>query len=137
MARTHTEALEVLKGFVGRGQLHVMVAGCRGEEGNFFREKIQEMAERIATTPVTYQQRDAAEPVAHLHYFLGGCDWYILEKDVDSDGEGQHQAFGWANLGDDQNAELGYISIPEILAHHGELDLHFRPRALAEITAHV
>jgi hypothetical protein len=46
-------------------------------------------------------------------YFTGGCDWWIVEKDSDPDHAGQAQAFGIADLG--MGAELGYISIPELL----------------------
>ncbi|MHB1531426.1 hypothetical protein [Acidithiobacillus sp.] len=34
------------------------------------------------------------DAVAFLHYFTGSWDWYITEKDVDSDDKGQIQAFG-------------------------------------------
>ena len=31
--------------------------------------------------------------------------------------------------------ELGYISIPELLANGAELDLHYRPKTIGEILA--
>jgi hypothetical protein len=45
----------------------------------------------------------------HLHFFIGGCDWYIAEYD-------QHDIFfGFAILHDDKiNAEWGYISFKEL-----------------------
>ena len=43
----------------------------------------------------------------------------------------QHQAFGLADLG--MGAELGYISIVELLENGAELDLHFVPRTLEQI----
>ena len=69
--------------------------------------------------------------MAHLHYFLGGADWWLIEKDSDPDNAGQIQAFGIADLG--MGAELGYISIPEILACGAELDYYFAPKTVAEI----
>ena len=71
------------------------------------------------------------DAIVYLHYFFGGCDWYITEKDVDG---GVQQAFGYAVLfGDKQNAELGYICITEITQFGAELDLYFTPCPLAEI----
>ena len=71
------------------------------------------------------------QAVAHLHYFMGGCDWFIFEKDVEG---GVDQAYGYAILnGDLHNAELGYISIAELVAAGVELDLHFTPKTFEEI----
>jgi hypothetical protein len=47
-----------------------------------------------------------------LHYFVGGCDWYIAEWDKDED-----LFFGYAILnGDYESSEWGYISRQEILS---------------------
>jgi hypothetical protein len=67
----------------------------------------------------------------YLHYFRGSCDWYIMEKDIDSHGDGQSQAFGLADLG--YGGELGYISIQELCECGVELDLHFKPISFGEL----
>ena len=100
----------------------------RGEEGAFFVGKLIEYGERIATMPKTYEtdgQGDQA--IAHLHYFTGGCDWYITEKDCE---DVQHQAFGLACIHEDK---LGYISLVELLRCRAELDLYFTPTTLAAV----
>jgi hypothetical protein len=126
------DVLKALEGFIGMSQLRCMIAGCRGEEGEYFREKLSEYADRVATMPQTYDQDGLGDQaVAHLHYFTGACDWYITERDVDTDGTGQVQAFGSANLG--WGAELGYISIPELLQAGAELDLHFSPKPVGSV----
>lgn len=63
--------------------------------------------------PKTYEQDGKGDQAtAHLHYFLNGSDWYITEKDMDG---GIQQAYGYAILnGDDECAEVGYISIEEL-----------------------
>jgi hypothetical protein len=49
------------------------------------------------------------EKIIHLHFFFGGCDWYIAEYD------GEDLFFGFAILHDDLvNAEWGYISFSEL-----------------------
>ncbi len=125
-----TAAVYVLHGFIPAAQLDFMGTACRGEEGDFFRGKFIEYAERVAAMPKTYEQDGKGdEAVAHLHYFSAGCDWYITEKDMETE---QHQAFGLANLG--YGGELGYISLVELCQCRGvELDLHFTPATLHEI----
>ncbi len=73
------------------------------------------------------------QAIAHLHYFSGGGDWYITEKDREGEVE---QAFGYAILhGDLINAEYGYIPITELVdtGVGAELDFHFKPTPMAQI----
>jgi hypothetical protein len=128
------EAMPRVIPFLSRSQLAAMADGCRGEEKEFFMQKFIDLAQQINTIPVTYAQDDMGDQaIVHLHYFLNGSDWYITEKDVDG---GIQQAFGYAVLGgNDQAAELGYISIEEITRYGGELDLYFMPCTLAKIKA--
>lgn len=125
-------ALSSLRGFIGKSQLHTIDQGCWGEERQYFYDKLVEMAGIVTTMPETYEQDGLGDnAIAHLHYFKGSCDWYITEKDSETDG--QHQAFGLANLG--YGGEIGYISIVELIELGVELDLHFTPCTLAEIKA--
>lgn len=124
-------AVKTLKPFIGHPQLSTMTKNCYGEEKQFFIDKLVEMAELIKNMPKTYEQDGKGDDaIVYLHYFHGSMDWYITEKDVDTDGEGQLQAFGLADMG--YGAELGYISIEDI-KEHVELDLHFKPRPLREV----
>jgi hypothetical protein len=124
-----------LRQFIGKSQLAALIQGCRGEEKEFFIAKLTEYADRIAAMPQTGEtdgQGDAA--IVHLHYFASGrANWYITEKDAEApDSPGQHQAFGLADLFGD-GGELGYISLVEILANGGELDLYWKPKTLGEV----
>jgi hypothetical protein len=129
-------ALYQLQGFIGLAQRHVLRDLCRdkNEEHQHFRDMLVTLAEHIHAMPKTYEQDGLGDQAqVHLHYFTGGCDWYITEKDSDPDGTGQVQAFGYANLGDPQNAELGYISIQELIEHNVELDLYWTMKPLAAV----
>ena len=131
---TH-KAVTALRGFVPYAQLDLIGMLCRGEEGDFFRSKLVEYAERVATMPHTYQQDGKGDDaLVYLHYFGGSADWWITEKDMEVE---QHQAFGYADLfGDGQCAELGYISLVELCGIAGvELDLHWTPKTLREVKA--
>jgi hypothetical protein len=103
---------------------------CRGKEKQYLFNKLCEMANTVSTMPKNYEQDGLGKnAVAHLHYFLGGMDWYITEKDMLTE---QHQAFGWAMISG-YDGELGYISIIEILENGAELNLHWTPKPLKDI----
>lgn len=102
---------------------------------------IDRLKKIIDEMPVTYQTEDTTldEKMVWLHYFFGGSDWYIVEKDM-GDFRGQkdpvqHQAFGYAILnGDHQMAEWGYISIEELKSTNKiELDFYFQPIKFGEL----
>ena len=109
-----------------------MVTLCAGEEGEFYMQVLVDLEKLIASMPVTYGQEGKGDnAIVSLHYFFAGCDWYITEKDIEG---GVQQAFGFAILnGDRDNAELGYISITELVSNGVELDLYFEPCRLGEI----
>jgi hypothetical protein len=76
-----------------------------------------------------------AQEVVHLHFFIGACDWYVAELD-----DGSWEAFGYADLGDPQNAEWGYFSLPEleaVVVGPGlvvERDLDWTPQPFSAVT---
>jgi len=76
------------------------------------------------------------DKVIHLHFFIGGCDWYIAEYSPEED-----LFWGYAILnGDTEMAEWGYISfkeLRELVVGPGievDRDLHWEPRAAGEIS---
>lgn len=124
-----TTSLTRLGRFLSVPQMSVLLDGTRGEEKSYFVQVVEEMYELISKMPKTYEtdgQGDKA--VVVLHYFLGGCDWYITEKDMEDE---QLQAFGLADLG--YGGELGYISIDEITRLGAELDLHWTPKTIGDV----
>lgn len=108
-------------------------------------------ADQLAAIPALYgtEPVPAANKTIHLRYFVKNCDWWIAEYDPASG-----DAFGYARLhGDDQNAEWGYCSLPELESLHQaggfvpsptpgtvrllprlivERDLHWTPRTVRE-----
>ena len=124
--------LEVFAGLSQRAALRGLV---RGEEGAFFRQRLGELRRIVHDMPRTYgTDGQGGAAVAQLHYFTRNADWYIVELDASaSDGAGHAQAFGLADLG--WGPELGYISIPELLRHGAELDLHWEPATVDAIRA--
>lgn len=106
----------------------------KGEEGEFFRSKLDELLAIADAMPRSYETDGQGErAIARLHYFTGGCDWWITELDADADGEGQAQAFGMADTGN--GPEVGYISLLELCGSRAELDLHWTPATLGEVKA--
>ena len=132
-----TAAADKLKEFISPRQLGVMLELSHGEEGPFFLDKLVQMAVIVDLMPETYEtDGQGLEALVHLHYFRGGVDAWVTEKDV-GDGSSdtrQHQAFGKACMtGDPSDAELGYISIAELIDNDVELDLHWTPKKLSEL----
>lgn len=123
------KAMETLRPFMSVSQTKAVSDAMRGEEKQFFIDKMVEMAGIISAMPETYGQDgkgDAA--IAYLHYFMGGMDWYITEKDMEAE---QLQAFGLADLG--HGGELGYISIVELVGSGAELDFNFQQKTIGQI----
>ncbi len=129
-----------LNQFIGKSQLSVINRMARqGEEREYFKTMILKLKGTIEAMPKTYEtDGQGNETIATLHYFKNGSDWYIIEKDAGSPDDKiqgiQAQAFGFACLnGDTQNAELGYISIEELIRNEVELDLYYKPETLGNI----
>ncbi|AEJ01298.1 hypothetical protein Nit79A3_1466 [Nitrosomonas sp. Is79A3] len=123
------KVMPLLKQFIGKAQLSAIGMGIRGEEGQFFKDKLIEIANVIQTMPKTYGQDGMGDKaIAYLHYFKGAGDWHITEKDMEDE---QLQAFGLANIG--YGGELGYISIQELIDAGVELDLYWTPKTIGEI----
>ncbi|MEU6680847.1 DUF2958 domain-containing protein [Streptomyces sp. NPDC046925] len=90
----------------------------------------------LATIPPLYatEETTAPEKILHLHYFVGGSDWYVTEIDPESG-----ISFGWAEV-TPGGGEWGYTSLPEleqINVHHGlvivERDLDWTPTAASAV----
>jgi hypothetical protein len=67
--------------------------------------------ERLAKIPKLYETENTSlkDKLIYLHFFIGGCDWYIAEYD------GEDLFWGFAILNSDfQNSEWGYISFREL-----------------------
>jgi hypothetical protein len=69
--------------------------------------------EKLSKTPLLYETETTPlkDKEIHLHFFIGGCDWYITEFD------GENLFFGFAILNNDyEMAEWGYVSFEELKA---------------------
>lgn len=123
------EALQSLQEFIPLSEWSVLNRNCKfGEEKQYFRDMVVTLKKLISTMPKTMGQDGKGDnAIAYLHYFHGGFDWYITEKDS---ADPQYQAFGLAHLFE---AELGYISIVELVESGVELDLHWTPKTIGEI----
>ena len=69
--------------------------------------------ERLAKLPCLYETEHIPlkDKLIHLHFFIAGCDWYIVEFD------GIDLFWGYAILNNDHvNAEWGYISFHELMS---------------------
>lgn len=97
-----------------------------GEERETILADVEAM---LAKIPGPYSQEKEKDPTVWAHYFYGQSDWYITEYHPDD-----NVFFGFVILnGDSQYAELGYISVSELVdSNRIELDFHWRPVLLSE-----
>jgi len=67
--------------------------------------------ERLAKIPKLYETEHIPlkDKLIYLHFFIGHCDWYVSEYDP-----GDDLFWGYANLGNHDFAEWGYISFDEV-----------------------
>jgi hypothetical protein len=66
--------------------------------------------EQLAKLPKLYETEKVPlkdKPI-YLHFFIGGCDWFICEYD------GEDLFFGYAIIGNPIFAEWGYTSFGEL-----------------------
>ena len=96
-------------------------------------EPAKEQLDRIPRLYET-EQVPLRDKLIYLHFFIGGCDWFIAEYD------GQDIFWGFAILnGDLLNAEWGYIPFSELkeIAVRGvfeiDCDLHWKIRPAGEV----
>ena len=141
MTQNITKAREFLNGkaryFMPTVERRTLLANLDGEEGAGIADIVLAVAKTIETMPQTYQTEGQGKAaVAHLHYFGGAVDAWIVERDMgDESGDLlQLQAFGLITLtGNRQDAELGYINIMELIDNGIELDLHWTPKTISEL----
>lgn len=91
-------------------------------------EELEKLPRLYATETIPLDEK-----LIQMHFFLGGCDWYVTEYNPTD-----RLFFGYSILNDPVNAEWGYISYDELRSvrvHGFEVDreLHWEPTAVMEI----
>ena len=82
MTATTAAQLERLSHFIGRSQRHAIRYGLAGEESGHFADILAEFCSIVDAMPKPYDTENQGEnAMVHLHYFKGGCDWWITERD--------------------------------------------------------
>ena len=90
----------------------------------------------LAKVPAFYSTEEVPlkEKIIHMHFFIGGCDWYAAEYDPES-----QIFFGFAILNSDyEMAEWGNFSLQELCELkvsflEVDRDLYFTPKKATEI----
>jgi hypothetical protein len=93
-------------------------------------------AEELSKIPKFYSTEGVPlkEKMIHMHFFIGGCDWYAAEYSPE-----EECFFGFAILNNDlQNAEWGYFNLDELASLkisflEVDRDLYWRPKKAMEI----
>ena len=104
------EELALAKSVLPTSQYVNTLRLSQGEEGNFFKQKIKDIAEVVQNAPKLYETNGAEQHTIVLRYFHPtGTETLVTE--IGEDGE----AFGFQCLnGDYEMAEFGYLDLNEI-----------------------
>ncbi len=92
-------------------------------------QELRKLPKLYETEPTPLQDK-----IVHMHFFVGGCDWYVVEYDLK-----KRIFFGFAILhGDLQDAEWGYFSLDELRKlklgpFEVDRDLHWTPCKAEEV----
>lgn len=115
-------------------QRRVLADQLRGEEREGIAEIILRAQDAYDNMPLVYSQDGLGmDAVAHLHYFRGGGDWWITERDSEWPEPGDYdRAFGFCAPFGKEGGELGYVSLIEAAEAGVELDLYWTPKTLKE-----
>ncbi len=91
---------------------------------------------QLKAVPDLYSTENVSckDKLIYLHFFIGGCDWWIAEIDHSD----FNTMFGYANLNDDFNAEWGYVSLSELCSINVrgievDRDLHWKVKPFNQI----
>jgi hypothetical protein len=74
-----------------------------------------------------------ADKIIHMHFFIGGCDWFVAEFDSED-----LIFWGFVNLNDVQNAEWGYFGLQDLKSYNIrgveiDFDLYWKVRPAKEV----
>jgi len=94
--------------------------------------------EELAKLPPLYSTEDTPleDKVIYMHFFTGPANWWMAEYSPE-----QRLFFGYADLGDPEMAEWGYIDYDELRelrygpggASEVDRDLYWEPKPVREI----
>ena len=131
----------VLRFFMPKGQIAAIGTCLRGEERFAMADVVLRVEQVVRSMPKSYEtDGQGGQALVLLHYFRGSVDAWITERDKGDTPEGEEvgaqlQAFGKITLtGHKEDAELGYISIAELIAHGVELDLYWTPVTIGALS---
>lgn len=113
-----------LEKFIPHLELMALKEHAKGEEKEHFIDLLNHVEKQIKAMPKIYEmsKKEVKDVTVGMHYFGGGTDYWIYELDQKT-----LEGFGFVCLfGMTENAELGYVSIPEIMEiPFIELDLYW------------
>lgn len=136
-ATAFAEVCKCVQRYMPKHQYAFVKSLMQGEESNYFKQKLFEIATKIKAIPRYGEDRaPPTELIAHLHYFGGGFDAYVCALSDEQDPEEEVlEAFGRARFHRiSEDGELGCLSIAEYKdCRYIELDFHWEPTALAKI----
>jgi antirestriction protein ArdC len=119
------EPLEVCRAVLPAEQFHVMERGLTGSNGDYYRQRVEDIAHSVHEMPGMYAQEPyGTGATARLHFSGDGSEYFLTELSVTDD-----LAYGYKV---DENGATSFDEIPlrEIRETAARLDLEFEPRTV-------
>lgn len=121
------DTINFLQNYIPKMELRTLVSGVRKNgKDSFIAEKLKDIEKAIKAMPPIYTNEHLGKDAPiKLHYFGGATDIWLSELDREN-----REGFGLTCLnGDTECAELGYVSIAEIISTPFlELDLYWNDK---------
>lgn len=126
-------AVPLVRKFAPPSQMREIIAGTQGDEREKFLGILADFGDRIFRMPAASGDKapplDAEGEIAQLHYRVGRYNWYLTRKGSENPVENAVVFVTAPGV----RESIGFISVQEILASGGELDLSFKPQRLSKI----
>lgn len=125
-------AVPLVRKFVPPSQMREIIAGTQGDEREKYLGILADFGNRIYRMPASGEKApplEAEDEIAQLHYRVGRYNWYLTRKGPMNPVENAVVFVTAPGV----RESIGFISVQEILASGGELDLGFKPQRLSKI----
>lgn len=123
-------AVPLVRKFTPPSQMREIIAGTQGVERDKYLKILADFGNRIFNMPASgAKAAPLADEIAQLHYRVGLYNWYVTRKGPENPVENAVVFVTAPGV----TESIGFISVQEILASGGELDLSFKPQPLSKI----
>lgn len=123
-------AIPFIHKFTTASQMREIIAGTQGDDRQKYLELLSDFGARIDRMPKSGTEGiPTDDDIAQLHYKIGLYNWYVTRKGPQNPVENIVVFITAPGIPE----SIGFMSLRDIIASGGELDLNFKPQRLSKI----